>query len=94
MLNKVFVNQFFRYQKLNKAMSEVISDYSLVSFIPISVEKPQSLFAALKVCYLNCIKAVYAICHNLRTWETDSAISPGFLGYLGQFIISLLRDSK
>lgn len=40
-----------KYQKLNKAMAEVVSDYSLVSFIPISVESHSTLLNAMKVSF-------------------------------------------
>lgn len=38
-----------KYQKLNKAMAEVVTDYSLVSFIPVSVESHSTLLNAMKV---------------------------------------------
>lgn len=39
-----------KYQKLNKAMAEVVTDYSLVSFLPVSVESHSTLLSAMKVC--------------------------------------------
>lgn len=40
-----------KYQKLNKAMAEVVTDYSLVSFIPVTVESHSTLLNAMKVSY-------------------------------------------
>lgn len=37
-----------KYQKLNKAMAEVVTDYSLVSFLPVSVESHSTLLSAMK----------------------------------------------
>ncbi|XP_050730754.1 GPN-loop GTPase 2-like [Eriocheir sinensis] len=37
-----------KYQKLNKAMAEVVTDYSLVSYIPVSVESHSTLLNAMK----------------------------------------------
>ena len=42
-----------KYQKLNKAMAEVVTDYSLVSFLPVSVESHSTLLGAMKVCLEN-----------------------------------------
>ncbi|ROT75464.1 GPN-loop GTPase 2 [Penaeus vannamei] len=37
-----------KYTKLNKAMADVISDYSLVTFIPLSADSRSTLLAAMK----------------------------------------------
>lgn len=41
--------QMKKYWKLNKALAEVITDYALVSFLPMSVESQSTLLAVMKV---------------------------------------------
>lgn len=38
-----------KYSKLNKAIADVVTDYSLVSFIPLSVDSRSTLLAVMKV---------------------------------------------
>lgn len=38
-----------RYHRLNKAVAEVATDYSLVSYIPVSVENHSTLMDVIKV---------------------------------------------